>query len=138
MNILITGIGGPTPIGIAKSILLNGKSKSARLIGVDSNKYAPGLYNKELFDKTYLIPHSSSDNYWRVLESIISKEHIDYSFVVPELEVLKWSLKMKTGRIPCDSLLPDYEVAKVLYDKYELHQRLIGSNLVPGTIKVEL
>lgn len=137
MNILITGIGGPTPIGIAKSILLNGKFKSARLIGVDSNKYAPGLYNKELFDKTYLIPHSSSDNYWSVLESIISKEHIDYSFVVPELEVLKWSSKMKTGRIPCDSLLPDYDVAKVLYDKYEMHHRLIRSNLVPGTIKVE-
>ncbi len=136
MNILITGIGGPTPIGIAKSILLNGKSKSARLIGVDSNKYAPGLYNKELFNKTYLIPHSSNDNYWSVLTSIASKESIDYAFVVPELEVLKWSLRMKTDRIPCDSLLPDYEVAKILYDKFETYQRLINFNLVPKTMRI--
>jgi hypothetical protein len=136
MNILVTGVGGPTPIGIAKSILLNGKFKDLRLVGVDSNKYAPGLYNKELFDKAYLIPHSSSDNYWSVLESIVSKESIDYAFVVPELEVLKWSSRMKTDRIPCDSLLPDYEVAKILYDKFEIYQRLINSNLVPMTMRV--
>ena len=137
MNILITGVGGPTPIGIANSILLNRRFKNMRFIGVDSDKYAPGLYNKELFDKTYLIPHSSNDDYWSVLESIISKESIDYTFVVPEKEVLKWSLKMKTDGIPCDSLLPDYEVAKVLYDKYEIHNRLIHYDLVPTTIKIE-
>jgi carbamoylphosphate synthase large subunit len=137
MNILITGIGGPTPIGIAKSILLGRKLKNVRLIGVDSSKYAPGLYNKELFDKTYLIPHSSSDNYWSVLESIISKESIDYAFVVPELEVLEWSSRMKTGHLPCDCLIPDFEVAKILYDKFETHKRLIYYNLVPKTIKIE-
>ena len=137
MNILVTGVGGPTPIGIAKSILLNKRFNNIRFIGVDSGKYAPGLYNKELFDKTYLIPHSSKDDYWSILESIISKESIDYAFVVPEEEVLKWSLRMKTNKIPCDSLLPDYEVAKVLYDKYEIHNRLIHYDLVPKTIKID-
>ena len=137
MNILITGIGGPTPIGIARSILLNGKFKNVRLIGVDSKRYAPGLYNKKLFDETYLIPHSLSDNYWSVLESIISKEGIEYAFIVPELEVLEWSSKMKTEHVPCNSLLPDFEVAKVLYDKFETHKRLIHSDLVPKTKKVE-
>lgn len=136
MNILITGVGGPTPIGIAKSILLNRRFKNIRLIGVDSDKYAPGLYNKELFDKTYLIPHSSKDDYWSFLESIISKERIDYAFVVPEQEVLKWSLRIKTGGLPCESLLPDYEVAKILYDKHEIHERLIHDDLVPRTIKI--
>jgi len=138
MNILITGIGGPTPIGVAQSILLNGKFKDIRLVGVDSDKYAPGLYNKELFDKTYLIPHSSSENYWSVLETIISREAIDFAFVVPELEVLEWSLRMNTDRLPCNSLLPDYQVAKVLYDKYEIYNRLTDSALVPATAKVEI
>jgi predicted ATP-grasp superfamily ATP-dependent carboligase len=138
MNILITGIGGPTPLGIAKSILLSDNFKNVKLVGVDSDRYAPGLYNKELFNKTYLIPHSSSDDYWSFLKSIISKESIEHAFVVPELEVLEWSSKMKTGRLPCNSLLPDYEVAKVLYDKYELYNRLNDSALVPKTVKVEV
>jgi carbamoylphosphate synthase large subunit len=137
MNILITGIGGPTPIGIANSIRLSDRFKDIKLVGVDSVEYAPGLYNEELFDKTYLIPHSSSEDYWSALESVISKEGIDFAFVVPELEVLKWSSRMKKDRIPCGSLLPDDEVAEILYDKYEIYNRLNDSNLVPSTVKIE-
>jgi carbamoylphosphate synthase large subunit len=137
MNVLISGIGGPTPIGIAKSLLLNDKFKNIKLIGVDSGQYAAGLYNKDLFSSTYLIPHSANDNYWSILESIVRKDRIDYAFIVPELEVLAWSAKMNSDHIPCNSLLPEYRIAKILYDKWETYRRLIHTGLVPKTIEVD-
>jgi predicted ATP-grasp superfamily ATP-dependent carboligase len=138
MNILITGVGGPTPLGIAKSLKLTEEGKTFRLIGVDGSFLAPGLYNKSLFDNTYIIPHSSSDSYWDVIEDIVKKEAIDFAFIVPETEVLVWSKKQKEGNLPCASLIPDYDVATALYDKYKTFSLLQSTGMVPDTLEVSL
>jgi carbamoyl-phosphate synthase large subunit len=48
MNILITGVGGPTPRSIARSLRLSPIYKEATLIGTDINPLAHGLYQNEL------------------------------------------------------------------------------------------
>lgn len=136
MNVLITGVGGPTPIGVAKSLRLANQFDNLRIIGVDSSRYAAGLYDKELFDNTYLIPHSDSDNYWPIIEKIVANESIDYAFIVPELEVLKWSQRQTESALPCKALLPHIDIAKIFYDKFETFKRLNNLNLVPRTIQI--
>ncbi len=138
MNILITGVGGPTPLGIAKSLKLTEEGKNFRIIGVDGSFLAPGLYNKTLFDATYIIPLASSDGYWDAIEEIVKKESIDFAFIVPETEVLVWSEKQKNGKLPCASLVPDYDVAKSLYDKYKTFSMLEKTGMVPATVEVSL
>ena len=68
MNILISGVGGPTPIGIAKSLRLKTSKQDVKIIGVDGDPYAPGLYNQPVFDKTCLNTYVKYQNYWEVME----------------------------------------------------------------------
>lgn len=135
MKILISGIGGPTPLGIAKSLRLK-FGRDFTLIGVDGSKMAPGLYNKALFDKTYLVPHSQDPKYWDSIESIVSAEKIDFAFVIPETEVLVWSKRQQEKGLPCQSMIPQYDVACAFFNKYRTFEILKDTGLVPLSIEL--
>lgn len=134
MNILITGIGGPTPKGIARSLKL--ENPEIRIIGIDANPYAPGFYAEGPYDRTYLVPNASlyPEEYWDKIEEISASEKIDFAFVVPETEVLQWSRKKMEGGIPCDSFLPDSDVADFLFDKKKVSDLLYPYGLSPRTL----
>lgn len=134
MNILITGVGGPTPIGIAKALRNTGIQY--RLIGVDGSKLAPGLYNRTLFDNTYKIPNANDKGYWEAIEEIIKKEQINYAFPIPETEVLKWAEKQEKDGLPCSALIPENRIAKKLFDKFATYNFLKSTNLVPKSIQI--
>ncbi len=136
MNILISGVGGPTPLGIAKSLRLKYSPEQIKLIGVDGSKLAPGLYNKDLFDKTFLVPHSKDANYWEVIDKIVKDHNIDFAFIIPETEVLVWSKRQKEEGLPCEAFIPNHDVAEVFYDKYRTFDFLKDTNLVPATVQL--
>jgi carbamoyl-phosphate synthase large subunit len=132
MNILITGIGGPTPRSIARSIKISTKFKHASLIGTDSNPLAYGLYQSELYSKTYVVPRADSEKYWEVLEDIIDKHKIDLALIHPEMEVALWAERERiTGTIPVKALLPDSSVARSLVSKSEMSNILEGEDFIP-------
>lgn len=133
MNILINGVGGPTPRNLAKSLKKYSKMGEYRLIGTDINKYSIGLYQPELFDKSYVIPRASADDYWETIERIIEADEIEYAMVQPELEVLEWSRRLKEqGNLPCRSLIPNYELTQVLINKARTTEVLENvADLVP-------
>ena len=136
MNVLISGVGGPTPLGIAKSLKKPHAIDDYRLVGIDGDQLAPGLYNKELFDETYLVPLASEENYWDEIQKIVEREEIDFAFIVPEREVLVWAKKQKTESLPCEALIPGYDVAEVFYDKFKTFEFLKESGLVAKTLRV--
>jgi carbamoyl-phosphate synthase large subunit len=136
MNILISGVGGPTPLGIGKSIRLSDRFKNARLIGIDGSPFAPGLYNKDLFDATYRVPHSNHAEYWTQIEKLVSKEKIDFAFIVPEVEVLQWSERLAADILPCAALIPDKRIAHVFYSKLDTAARLRHLGLTPRTVQI--
>lgn len=137
MKILISGIGGPTPLGIAKSLRLKYNRDEITLIGIDGSRLAPGLYNNDLFDKTYLVPHSHSDDYWDVIEKIVEDENITHAFIIPETEVLMWSKRQKEKGLPCQALIAEYDVAKAFYDKYITFDLLKDTDMVPKSVKLD-
>ena len=85
MNILITGVGGPTPRSFAIALKKYGNFKNMRLIATDINRLSIGLYQKELFDASYIIPRAGADNYWLVINDIVKKENIDLQAFVDKL-----------------------------------------------------
>lgn len=136
-TILINGVGGPTPRSIARS-LHRYSNLEVRLIGTDVNPLAYGLYEEELYDKTYVIPPAGDKDYWATIEKIIEAEAIDMAIVQPELEVLEWTRYRAMGNEwPCKTFLPDHEIVKKLIDKSLMTDLLKDTSLVPKSLVID-
>ena len=137
MKILITGVGGPTPRSIARTLKELSNFKEFELIGTDINKYSVGLYQKDLFDFSYLIPKVTESNYWNVINDIIEKHDIDFAIIQPELEVIEWSRKAQLEELPCKVLLPDHNLVNALVDKATMTEHLESYDVVPKSVRVD-
>jgi carbamoyl-phosphate synthase large subunit len=131
MNFLFSGIGGPTPLGVAKSVKL--AFPDARLIGVDGSQWSASLYNSDIFDQTYHIESGSSEKYWSIIEEIIINEKVDFAFIIPESEVIVWSDRQSKGKLPCATLVPDIKLANLCFDKLKVAKELTEIGLSPKT-----
>ncbi len=135
MNILITGVGGPTPRSFAIALKKYSQYKPYRIIGTDINPLAIGLYQKELFDQSYLVPKASDQNYWTVIEKIVKDEKIDIAVINPELEVIEWSRRQEAGDLPCKVLFPDLALSELFVDKSKMTELLKDQDIVPKSVE---
>lgn len=134
-TILITGIGGPTPRSIARSIRKN--FPDVRIVGVDMNLKAIGFFMQGLLDAYYQSPCVDHPDYWFFIKRLIDKEKIDMAFVQPEKEVIEWGgYYDQNGDYPCPVLIPPKTLALSLMDKAIMAELLSGSGYIPKTIKV--
>jgi carbamoylphosphate synthase large subunit len=134
-TILITGIGGPTPRSIAKTIRRD--NSDYHIIGVDSNPKALGFFMPALVDKHYIVPRATDVSYWPFINDLIVNEKIDLAFVQPEVEVIEWGNYFNIhGNFPCKVLIPPVELASVLMDKSKMAEILEGTEYIPKTIKI--
>lgn len=132
----MTGVGGPTPRSIARTLKQFGGYKKYELIGIDINKYAVGLYQNDLFDHTFLVPPAYHENYWTEIERLIEQYQIEIAIVQPELEILEWSKRAKNGKLPCKVLMPQYNIVKALIDKGTMTEFLEPYDLVPKSVRL--
>jgi hypothetical protein len=138
MNILINGVGGPTPRSIARSIKRLSKYKDAKLFGTDINPLAYGLYESDLYESTFIIPAAGKDGYWEAIEKIVKENNIDFAIVQPEHEVLEWTRYQESGKDwPTEAFLPNSKLAQLLVDKSEMTEILKGTDLVPPSINID-
>ncbi|MCC6289118.1 MAG: hypothetical protein IT249_14655 [Chitinophagaceae bacterium] len=139
-KILVTGVGGPTPRSFVRAIKWFGDQykNDFDFIGTDSNPLAYGLYEKELFSKSYVIPRADTDSeqYWLHINNIIKKENIEAAIILPEIEVLEWAKNHCRLSQKIKLNLPDYELAKQISNKYLLHKILDKTGLIPKFLKV--
>lgn len=137
INILINGVGGPTPRSIARSLHRYSKLE-IRLIGTDTNPVAYGLYEDDLYHKTYRIPRAGDEKYWSTIQNIVEKHDINLAFVQPEMEVLEWTrYKSKGKEWPCKAILPDYNIVENLIDKSLMTNLLNKTDLVPNSLDID-
>lgn len=139
MNVLVTGVGGPTPRSFVRAVRSSGRDslKGFRFIGVDCNHLSYGLYDRVLFDACYLVPRADHPDYWPHINDIIKSEDISMAVVLPEQEVLVWAENGHRLIRPIICHLPDPALALALIDKHRLHVELADSGLVPAFIQVE-
>lgn len=132
MNILLFGVGGPTPRAFVRSVRHAGPAGAAfRFYGADCNPKAIGLYDKDLFDRTYLVPRAGQPGYWEAVNRIVEDAGIDAAIVIPETEAIEWSRNADRLTRRVRTHLPDAALAAMLYDKARVHQMLEGTGLVP-------
>ncbi|WP_335967176.1 hypothetical protein [Galbibacter sp. PAP.153] len=137
INVLINGVGGPTPRSIARS-LHRYSNMEYTIIGTDINPRAHGLYEKDLYHETYVIPPAGNPAYWSAINNIIEKHDIEIAIVQPELEVLEWTKYKKEGGIwPCKVFLPDHAIVENLIDKALMTNILKKIGLVPASITID-
>jgi hypothetical protein len=135
MKILITGVGGPTPRSLAIALKKYSFYKRFELIATDINPLSIGLYQGELFNKSYVIPRCTDENYWQVINSIVAENNIDFAVILPELEVMEWSKRNEAGLLPCKALLPSSIMAELLVDKAKMTEILKPFNMVPLSVE---
>ena len=135
MKILITGVGGPTPRSFAIALQKYSNYTNFEFVATDINPLSIGLYQKGLFNRSYIVPQASASNYWEEIEKIIKTHSIAYAVILPELEVIEWSKRQEEGKLPCKVLLPDLVLAKLLVDKAKMTEVLKGLDLVPKSIE---
>jgi carbamoyl-phosphate synthase large subunit len=137
LNILITGVGGPTPRSFARAIKEVGNYAEYKLIGTDIHPYAIGHYQDTLIDKSYVTKRSSEEGYWAEIEELIVKESIDIAIILPEQEVLAWSKRQAISSLPCKALIPPKNAVDKMLDKGILTEALMASGLVPSSIIID-
>jgi carbamoyl-phosphate synthase large subunit len=135
MNILITGVGGPTPRSFSIALKKFSRYKMYELIATDINPLSMGLYQTELFSKSYLIPRCTDDQYWEKIEEIVKIHQIELAVILPELEVMEWCKRAEEGKLPCKALLPGSEIAGLLVDKAQMTDLLDSLGLVPPSVE---
>ncbi len=134
MNVLITGVGGPTPRSFAIAVKKYGQMKDVKFFATDINPLAIGLYNRDLFAKSFLVPHCTKPEYWTAIENIIRENEITHAVILPELEVMEWSKKASRETLPVKVLLPSPDVAELLVDKSRMTELLDDLGLVPASV----
>jgi hypothetical protein len=134
MNILVTGVGGPTPRSFSIALKKYSTYKTFKLFATDINPLSIGLYQRELFDQSFIVPRCTDAGYWEAIEKIISDNKIEYAVVLPELEVIEWSKRQSAGKLPCKVLLPDIAIAELLVDKEKMTNLLLELNIVPPSV----
>lgn len=134
MKILITGVGGPTPRSFAIALKKYSFYKRFEIIATDINPLSIGLYQTELYNKSYIVPRATDKNYWEEIEKIIKENQIEIAVILPELEVMEWSKRMQTHDLPCKVLLPDLSMAELLVDKAKMTNILKELDIVPLSV----
>lgn len=135
MNILISGIGGPTPRSIAQRV--RQLNSDCRIIGTDLHPKALGFHMKGLIDIGYIVPRSSHADYWAITKNIIEENHIDLAFIQPEKEVIAWGNYYESYQsFPCPVLIPPVKLAEALINKANMSDILEGTSFIPKTIRI--
>jgi hypothetical protein len=135
MNILVTGVGGPTPRSYTYSLkIMSHYGEQCNFIGIDCNPLSMGLYMNNLYMNTHVVPCSHEDDYWIHISNIIEKYNISYAIVSPEREVLAWSNMKSKHTNMCPSFLPNHKVCEILVNKSKTAELLYQLDLAPFSV----
>lgn len=119
MNLLFCSVGRRGELIKNFKTTLGNKGK---IIATDCSEYAPALY---LADKYYITPKINDIDYIPTLIKICKRENIKAvtTFIDPEIEVLT-KHRQEFKKIGVEILHPNYETAKICFDKYKFAKHL--------------
>lgn len=133
LNIAISGVGGVIGYGVIKSIHSSPKFGASRIIGIDCNPDAAGLY---LCDKHYVAGLASSPGYIDYLLGICQKEKVDLLIPIVEGEFLPIHDNMRRfEEIGTKVIIQPRKVIEIFGDKYLSTVNLRNSGIAaPETV----
>jgi len=131
-TIVLTGIGGNTAQGIARSLKTH--MDEYRLVGTDSDRYNL-LLGKKYVEKTYLLPPASSASYIDKLSRIVKLEKADLLVPSPDPEV--YVVSKYRDEIGTQVMLPSHKTIEIAQDKWITYNTLRPYIYQPSAVLVE-
>lgn len=131
-RILLTGIGGNTAAGTAKSLLRF--PDEFTIIGSDSDKFNV-RFGLHYADRVYLVPRAGTEEYIPALTRAIKKENVDLVIPSPDAEVFE--ISKHRGEIGSKVFLPDHKAIEIAQDKWSTYESLRGRVPQPRTFLVK-
>lgn len=132
INVAVTGVGG----GVGQSIIKCLASPKYRLIGLDADFEATGLYGVA---RAYVIPFASDEHYIDALLKICKKEKCQFLFPGLDTELLKLSQHRSQFQVVGTTIIvssPD--VVRIADNKFETYEFLKSHGFpAPATIFLE-
>ncbi len=130
-TIILTGIGGNTAQGIARSLK---QYNEYRLVGVDSDRYNL-LLGSRYVEKTYLVPPADSPNYISKLNKIVRSEKADLLIPSPDPEV--YTVSKYRDKLETNVMLPDHNTIEICQDKWTTYNVIRQHVYQPPTILIQ-
>mgnify|MGYP001029624869 CR=1 FL=1 len=132
MNIAITGVGG----GVGQSILKSLEDTNYKLVALDGESLAAGLYAAET---SYLIPYANDESYIPKLLEICRKEDISLLFPGLDAELMPLSKNRQLFKeIGTTVIVSSPDVITVSDDKQQTYAQLTEAGVnVPATFPAE-
>ena len=131
-TVLLTGIGGNTAQGVARSLLEY--PDEFRIIGVDSDRYNL-LLGLRYVEKAYLVPRAGDEDYIDVLRKIIIKENVDVVIPSPDPEV--YVISKYRDELDALLLLPSHRAIEIAQDKWLTYKTLLEKVGQPKTFLIQ-
>ncbi|MBN1133886.1 MAG: ATP-grasp domain-containing protein [Methanosarcinaceae archaeon] len=124
-TVLITSAGVSTAGNII-SALKNQTEKSIKIVAVDINPLAAGLY---LSDRYYLVPKSTDEEYIPKILDICDKEKVDIILPLHSSETLIFSKNINQFKnLGIKIQLSNVETVEICTDKYKFYKFLMENN----------
>ena len=134
MNILVSCAGGPAAVGIIKSIEDFDSQGAPKTVAIDCDRLSVGFH---LADRSYVVPFSVEDDYWKEVLKVIRKEKIDVIIPTGDADIVHFSKnKNVLNKMGVTVFMSDYETIKVCQNKLLFYKHLVKNgleNLLPKT-----
>ena len=115
MNILVSCAGGPAAVGIIKSIEDFDSQGEHKTVAIDCDRLSVGFH---LADRSYVVPFSVEDDYWKEVLKVIRKEKIDVIIPTGDADIVHFSKnKNVLNKMGVTVFMSDYKTIKILSKK---------------------
>jgi carbamoyl-phosphate synthase large subunit len=129
INVLILGAGGPAGINLARCLRMS--KHALRLIGADMSPFRLQLPD---LDVRCRVDSCRAAIYHEQVSDIVRREHVDFVFAQPDVEVLELARNSGYGAA---TALPAISVIEICQNKYSTYCHLSGRVSVPATIEAD-
>ena len=127
MNILVSCAGGPAAVGIIKSIEDFDSQGEHKTVAIDCDRLSVGFH---LADRSYVVPFSVEDDYWKEVLKVIRKEKIDVIIPTGDADIVHFSKnKNVLNKMGVTVFMSDYETIKVCQNKLLFYKHLVKNGL---------
>jgi carbamoyl-phosphate synthase large subunit len=118
VNVLIASAGGPAAVGLIKS--LRKLKDDIKIVALDCNKYASGLYLADEYYVVKAINEESVDFNWNEFVNIIVKENINLIIPTGEADLLIFGkYQAQLAEIGVTVFISNRKVLDICRDKYK-------------------
>ena len=127
MNILVTCAGGPAAVGVIKSFHDFDSQGKHKIVAIDCDELSVGFH---LADRSYVVPFSVEDDYWKEVLKVIRKEEIDVIVPTGDADIVHFARNsMMMHDLGVVNFMSNYKTIITCQDKWSFYNHMYVNGL---------